>query len=148
MLKHILAALSGAKPVEALPPEDCRLALTALMIHVAKADETFADTERAAITQILRQRYELSENESETLMSEAEQVEEKATDTVPLTRLIKDAVPYEERIEVVEHLWEIALADGQRSDDENALLRLVVNLIGVPDRDSGLARQRVSARLA
>ena len=64
------------------------------------------------------------------------------------TRLIKDLVPYEERIGVVESLWKVVLSDDQRTDDENAFLRLVVSLIGVADRDSGLARQRVATAQA
>lgn len=147
MLKTLLDRLKAPSTV-ALPPEDCRLALTALMIHVARADQNFDGDEKAAILRILHARYGLADDAAEAVVAEADIVERAATDTVPLTRMIKDAVPYEDRLAVVEALWEIALADGKRSDDENALLRLVVSLIGVPDRDSGLARQRVSARLA
>jgi uncharacterized tellurite resistance protein B-like protein len=51
-------------------------------------------------------------------------------------------VPYEEREGVVEALWRVAATDGINAD-EHSLLRLVANLLGVTDRDSGLARQRV-----
>ena len=34
-------------------------------------------------------------------------------------------------------------ADGERDAEEDALLRLVSNLLGINDRDSALARQRV-----
>ena len=52
--------------------------------------------------------------------------------------------PYEERNQVVESLWEIALADGDRDHEEDALMRLVAPMLGVNDRDSALARQRVT----
>ena len=55
-------------------------------------------------------------------------------------------MPYEERTGVIEALWEVVLADGVRDQDENTLLRLAANLLGVNDRDSALARQRVEAR--
>ena len=99
------------------------------------------------VTQILIERYGLSADEAARLKSEGEALEIDAGDTVHLTRLIKDGVPYEERIAVVEALWRIVLADETRDAEENAFLRLVVSLIGVNDRDSGLARQRVSAQL-
>ena len=57
------------------------------------------------------------------------------------TRLIKEAVPYEERTGVVETLWRIAAADGINAD-EHGLMRLVASLLGVSDVDSGLARHR------
>lgn len=59
------------------------------------------------------------------------------------TGAIKDAVPYEDRIAVIEALWQVVLADGVREAEEDALLRLVAKLLGVNDRDSALARQRV-----
>ena len=61
------------------------------------------------------------------------------------TRLIKEAVPYVDRNSVAESLWRVVLADDQRDDHEDAFLRLVVNLLGVSDRDSGLARRRAQA---
>jgi len=68
--------------------------------------------------------------------------ETAAADTVQFTRLIKEAVPYEERVGVIEALWKVAGAKEVNAD-ERAFLRLVANLIGVTDQDSGLARQRV-----
>ncbi|MDH5798542.1 MAG: TerB family tellurite resistance protein, partial [Paracoccaceae bacterium] len=53
--------------------------------------------------------------------------------------------PYEDRLGVIEALWSVVLADGRRDHEEDALLRLVSNLLGVNDRDSALARQRVQA---
>ncbi len=39
------------------------------------------------------------------------------------------------------------MADGARADEEDALMRLISNLLGVNDRDSHLARQRAQAAL-
>ena len=47
---------------------------------------------------------------------------------------------------MIEALWAVVLADGTRDDAENALLRLVANLLGINDRDSALARQRIETR--
>ena len=75
------------------------------------------------------------------MRAEAEVAEAKAQDTVQFTRLIKEAVPYEERTGVVESLWRVAAAGGIDAD-ERGLMRLVADLLGVSDQDSGLARQR------
>ena len=76
---------------------------------------------------------------------EAEIAEAGAQDTVQFTRLIKDAVPYEERAGVIEALWRVAAADEGINADEHGLMRLVANLLGVADQDSALARQRALA---
>lgn len=78
------------------------------------------------------------------LRRQAEELEEQAPDTVRFTRAIKDAVAYEDRRAVIQAAWSVALADGARDDEEDALLRLVSNLLGVNDRNSALARQKAA----
>ena len=90
-------------------------------------------------------RYELNASETAALRAEAEELEANAPDTVRFTRLIKSAVPYEDRNAIAESLWRIVLADDQRHHYEDSFLRLVVSLVGVSDRDSGLARQRAQS---
>lgn len=128
--------------------EDSRLALAALLVRIARSDGKYIEEERLRIDRILSARYGLSPFEVTKLRGSAEEVEAQAPDTVRFTRAIKDAVPYEDREGVVEALWDVVLADGVRDQEEDALLRLVANLLGVNDRDSALARQRVEARRA
>ena len=127
---------------------DSRLALAALLVRVAKSDGDYADEEVARIDRTLETRYRLSPAEAKAMRADAEALEGEAPDTVRFTRAIKDAVPYEHREGVVEAMWDVVLADGVRDTEEDALLRLVSNLLGVNDRDSALARQRGEARRA
>lgn len=129
-----------------LPDEDARLALCALLVRVARSDGHYAEAEMRRIDRILGLRYGLSPFEAVALRGRAETLESEAPDTVRFTRAIKDAVPYEDRQGVIEALWDVVLADGARDQDEDALLRLVANLLGVNDRDSNIARQKVEAR--
>jgi uncharacterized tellurite resistance protein B-like protein len=142
MLADLLRRLAGPPRPEPLAPEDARLAMAALMVRVSRTDGHYAEPERHLIDAMLAERYRLSPTEAARVRAEAERAEEAAQDTVQFTRLIKEAVPYEERIGVVETLWRVATADGINAD-ELGLMRLVANLLGVSDQDSGLARQRV-----
>lgn len=147
MLNDLLNFISGAAtPPADLPQADCRLALTALMVRVGKVDGHFDVDERQAILAIIARRYALDPTSAQTLLAEAETLEAKTGDHVGLTRLIKDTVPYEDRESIVEALWEVALVDGERHDEETGFLRLVVSLIGVTDQASALARRRVQSR--
>ena len=96
------------------------------------------------IDQITMQRYALDATTAEALRADAETLETEAPDTVRFTRAIKDAVAYEDRLKVIEALWRVVLADGIRAKEEDALLRLVTNLLGITDTDSAMARQRVA----
>jgi uncharacterized tellurite resistance protein B-like protein len=143
MFADLIKRLTDPAP-EPLPDTDARLALTALLVRVARADNEFSGTERQRILSIVTARYGLEGAERDALMQDAEALESEAPDTVRFTRAIKDAVPYDERCAVVEALWKVALADGSRAKEEDALLRLVANLLGVTDVDSAQARKRAS----
>lgn len=144
MFADLLRRLTAPEP-EPLAPTDARVALAAVLVRLARADEDYATAEVAQIDAILARRYGLSEAEAVAVRKEGEVLEAEAPDTVRFTRAIKDAVPYEDRESVVAAMWEIALADGERDHEEDALIRLVAPLLGVTDQDSALARQRVQA---
>lgn len=144
MFADFLKRLTDPAPAQ-LPDTDARLALTALLVRVARSDHDYSAAERARIQTIITTRYGLDDAGRDALLSDAETLETEAPDTVRFTRAIKEAVPYEDRLAVVEALWQVALADGTRAQEEDALLRLVSNLLGVTDMDSAQARQRAEA---
>ncbi len=145
MFQDLLSRLTGTDPAP-LPDADARLALAALLVRVARADGTMDPGEARRIDRILAARYGLTEDAARELRADAETLEAEAPDTVRFTRAIKDAVPFDDRLAVIEALWDIVLADGARDQEEDALLRMVAPLLGVNDRDSAIARQRVEAR--
>ncbi len=141
MKQTLFQRLFGPAPTE-LPPSDARIALAALLVRIARSDGDYAQVEIARIRQVLTTRYGLDDGDTGDLLMVAENLEREAPDTVRFTRAIKDAVPYDERIAVVESAWKVVLADGHRAHEENALMRLIASLLGVNDRDSNMARKR------
>jgi len=135
----------GTEP-DPLEEDGACLALTALLVRLAKSDGYYAAPEIIRIEKIAAARFGLEAGAARALREEAERLEEAAPDTVRFTRAIKDAVPYEERIGVIAALWQVAMADGERDAGEDSLIRLAANLLGVSDRDSALARQSVTRR--
>ena len=145
MFGDFLRRLTAPDPTP-LPDGDARLALGALLVRVAKTDGHYSEDEMRRIERILGARHGLTPFEATRLRRDAEALESEAPDTVRFTRAIKDAVPYEERLGVIEALWDVVLSDGVRDHEEDALLRLIAPLLGVNDRDSNIARKTVEAR--
>ena len=145
MFGDLLKRLTQSDP-EPLGDTDARLAIAAVMVRIARSDGDYADVEIDQIDRIIGSRFGLAPAEAMTLRAEAETLETEAPDTVRFTRAIKNAVPYEDRRAVVEAAWSVALADGGRAVEENALMRLVASLLGVRDIDSARARQRAGRR--
>jgi len=143
-LKNLVGEQS---PVERTKIDD-RVALAALLVEAALQDDAYEPAEKVAIERVLTAEFGLDSDASKALRQKAETAQADSVGIFRFTKAIKDARPFEERVAVIERLWEIALADAERDPNEDALIRKVCGLIGVSDQDSGLARQRVQARVS
>jgi len=141
MIAHILRQLLAAAPTRLADP-DARLALAALLVRIARTDGLYSGEEVERIDRVLMARHGLTAFEAADLRSEAEALEVEAPDTVRFTRALKEAVPVEDRVGLMQAMWSVALADGLRNDDEDRLLRLVASLLGLTDVESAQARRR------
>lgn len=143
MFAEILRSLLAPAPPRMADP-DARLALAALLIRVAKTDGLYAVEEVERIEKILMTRNGFDAFEAAALRARAEDFEQQAPDTVRFTRALKAAVPLEDRAGLVEALWSVALADGQRDASEDQQMRLLANLLGLSDVESAQARQKAA----
>ncbi len=141
MFDSLFKRLRAEPAPDPLEANDARLALAALLVRLARTDQDYAEVEKHQIDTILARRYDLGAMAAAELRRGAEQIEATVGDTVHLTRLIKVAIPFQDRYQLVVDLWRLVLADGTRDNAENQFLRLVVKLVGVNDVDSGMARQ-------
>jgi uncharacterized tellurite resistance protein B-like protein len=146
MFDKLLKSLLAPAPAQ-LADHDARMALAALLVRVARTDNMYAAEEVERIEAILMQRYGLSPFQAMDLRAQGEALEAQAPDTIRFTRALKDAVPLDDRAALVQALWSVALVDGSRDGGEDQMLRLIANLLGLTDVDSGLARQRAQAAL-
>ena len=144
MFSDLIRRMTAPEP-QTLPDPDARVALGALLVRLARTDGHYATSEIAQIDQSLMHRYGLSADEAADLRAQCEALEAEAPDTVRFTRAIKDAVSYDDRLAVMEALWSVALADGNRDDEEDSMMRMTASLLGISDQDSHRVRLKVSA---
>ena len=147
MIEKIKSFLTGTVAEADDKPDDLQIAVVALLIRAATTDAEFGEEERAAIRRIALQSFSLDEEELDRLIEEAGAAETETMDLHRWVQTIKQAYDEEERVNLIEKMWEVVYADGVLDDYEANLLRRVAGLIYVPDRVSGQARQRVMARL-
>lgn len=148
MIDSILGWLTGAAPDGASAPKDeLQLALAALLVEVANSDDHFDEKDRAVVAQLLERCFKLSHADARILLAAGEREAGHAVELFHFTRIINERLSFEQRIELVEMLWEVAYADGVLDQYEDSLLRRVGGLIYVPDRERGMARRRVLGRL-
>ena len=128
--------------------DDATFALAVLLIEVARSDDRVEVRERGIIERALAWRFGLDRGEVTRLIKAAEEGAIKATDLHHFTQTVVRKFSEDERIGVIEMLWEVAYSDGLLTGDEDALIRRVAGLIYVSDWERGEARRRIMQRLA
>lgn len=148
-LKTMLRQFELDAETEPEVPEDeaMRLAASALLVETAIMDGHFHEAEHATIQRLLSARFSIELEEAAALVSEAEEAVGESHQLFRFTKAINDHFTPEQRVELMEMLWEVAYADGVLDDYEENLLRRIAGLIYVTDRDRGLTRNRVRERL-
>lgn len=126
-----------------LQPEDGRLAIASVLVMAARADGKYETSEEATIDRVLMTRFKLTADQARSLREEGEVAEAEAVDIYQFTKAIKEAIPYDDRLAVVEELWGVILSDGERDPFEDTLMRQIVDRLGLSPMDSALARQKV-----
>jgi uncharacterized tellurite resistance protein B-like protein len=151
MIEGIRAWISGSRDDNGgrngRSRDELQIALAALLIEAAYSDDHFDQAERATIVRLLERRFNLSASDARALLVSGEAAATEAAELFHFTRTINERLSPGERVELVEMLWEVAYADGVLDEYEDSLLRRVGGLVYVPDRERGIARQRVMARL-
>ncbi len=148
MLQSFINRLTSKEEDTTLLNEsDARTAVAALLVHVAKIDENYTQTEQHLIEAILAHRYELADADASALRIEGEEAETQSVDNFRFTQVIKSGLEENERMTVLEAMWSVVLSDEERDDKEDNLVRRLVEMLGLSPHDSAHARQRVEAAM-
>lgn len=138
--------LKGDEP-DTRRPDELRMAVAVLLVEAAHRDDQFGPEERETIERLLTEKFALSESDCDQLISAGEATTARMVQLHPYTHAIFEQMDPEERIQLVEMLWEVAYADGVLDPEEDALIRKIGGLIYITDRDRMLARKRVLERM-
>lgn len=126
--------------------DQLHLAAAALLVEAARMDDRVDANELTRIRELVEWRFGLNEEEAAELVAEAEKATADAVELYRFTRVVRDAFAHDERVQLVEMLWDVACADGEVHELEASLLRRICGLLNVSDRESGHARKRAVSR--
>ena len=120
-----------------------QVATAALLIEIARADFHIEDQELEHIAAALKAKFELSSQEVEDLIALATQEAEQAISYYDFTSLINQEFSFEQKIKVIELMWQVAYADDYLQKYEEALIRKISDLLYIPHSDFIAAKHRV-----
>ena len=112
-----------------------RLAMAALMIEVAESDYHDAPEERESLISIVKDSFDLSDTETNEILELAREEHADSIDYFQFTSLINQHYSAEQRIELIEKLWQVAFADHQLDKHEEHVIRRISDLIHVSHSD-------------
>ena len=118
---------STGKSVRTSP--DVRLATCALLLEMANIDGKFSEIEKERIVELLRNNYQLSAEHAAALMQAAEDELEKSIDLWQFAKLINENYSTEEKIKVIETVWQVVYTDGILDKHEDYLVHKLANLL-------------------
>lgn len=144
-LKSLLG-LGDVDTEDGRPPLDKKLAAAALMFQVMVADGKIRPEEESKLRAVLSEHYAVSDHEATALEEAARQAQDDAIDLYSFTSVLKREMSIEERLGLVEDLWEMVYADGELHEFEDNVVWRVAELLNIQGRQRMELKQRVLSR--
>jgi uncharacterized tellurite resistance protein B-like protein len=108
-----------------------QLACAVLLVEVMRAQPEVRPGERAAVVAALQRKFALQPDEIERLVELADAKARTATDFFAFTSTLNDRFSHEQKMRIVELMWQVAYADGDVDANENHVISKVAGLLHV-----------------
>jgi uncharacterized tellurite resistance protein B-like protein len=96
---------------------------------MARIDEKFTAEEMDTVLSIMTEKYGLSREHADALVAEADRELEESVDLWQFAGLINENYSIDEKIEIIETLWQMVYVDGKMDEYEHYLMNKLKNLL-------------------
>ena len=115
--------------------------ICALLIHAAKIDENYTNTEEEIIKKTLLE-LGSDENELDRTIKEAKIIEENSNQILDFTREVKNLAEVD-KIKIIEALWSIIYSNEDADIYETNLMRRLAGLLYIDSKTMGDIKNRI-----
>ena len=115
--------------------------ICALLIHAAKIDENYTNSEEEIIKKTLLE-LGSDENELDKIIKEAKFIEENSNQILEFTREFKNLAE-EDKIKIIEALWSIIYSNEDADIYETNLMRRLAGLLYIDSKTMGDIKNRI-----
>ncbi len=123
-----------------------KLCAAAIFCEVAMADGDLADGERERVRDLLLLRFGLNDAEADALFKIGRQATAESARLPRMTASVRDHFSRDERIELIEMLFDVAHADGAPSAREIEIAEAAADAIGLDAKETRNARAKIAER--
>jgi len=141
----MLDALSRlfAKPETMADVHEPKLAVAALLVHLAAVDGSVKGEEREAIKHALMDYFGIEEGDVDRLIAEATRRDAEAVDFYRFTSALT-SLPDKEKLQIVRMMWQVVFADKKNHELEDNMVWRIAELIHVSARDRTILRNQMA----
>jgi uncharacterized tellurite resistance protein B-like protein len=105
------------------------IACSVLLCEVMLADGQLETAEQKKLNDIISKQFQLTPDEVSEIIKHALVLCENATDFYQFTSKINEKYSLEQRIKMLELLWQVAYADGELASIEEHIIRKIADLL-------------------
>lgn len=143
MFDALTRLFTGSKPSDSAI--DTKLAVAALLVHLASVDGVVTKKERETISAVLQDEFDLDQHQVEKLIEEATRRDKDAVDFYQFTSTLSK-LEEDERINIIRLMWQLVFVDDENHELEDNMVWRVAELIGVSARQRTILRSQMKKR--
>lgn len=146
MIKTLKEFLASSLPRDEIDDKEHSIELCAavLMLEISMADAGLHEDEHRFIEDAIKQHFHLTAEEAATILELAHKEINHSVSMFEFTRMINNSLSMEEKIRIVELLWQVANVDAVIDKYEEFYIRKIADLLYVPHKDYIKAKHRAA----
>lgn len=122
-----------------------QIACAALLIEMTQIDDDSREEEQTRMRAKLRELFSITPEQVRSLLEIAAAERDSAVDYYQFTHMLNEQLSREQKIKLIEILWQIAYADGELNRYEEQMVRKIANLLYLPHDVFIMAKNRALA---
>ena len=132
LFERLKPSPAGEKESESEREDRVRIATAVVLLETAHADEEFDETEQNRIMDMLGERFGLDEGSVHELLKAADEHRVRSIDIWHYTELINNNFTMDEKLGVIDMIWQVIYADGRLDKYEDYLVHKLSRVLHIP----------------
>ena len=138
---------NDSQKIQDLDKNDKNFLIASILIECGYEDGDLSEDEKIRISKILKKKLSLSTEDVNNIVKDALENKKKTVEIYSLIRDLREKLPHDEILTLFISMWEIVLIDDNIDDFEAALMRKLVGLFHITDRESAEARKQAEKNI-
>ncbi|MGB2690900.1 MAG: TerB family tellurite resistance protein [Thermodesulfobacteriota bacterium] len=133
MLGAFKKIFNGSRKEESAEDRELKLkvATSVILLEAATADSNFSVEEQEKIVEILKSRFQMSDESVKELIDESENERKNSTGLWYFTNIINENLNNEEKYNLMELVWEVIYSDGTLDKFENYIAHKLLKMLNI-----------------